>query len=151
MKITSSSNHWSWTLEETWWLLNFNKLQWLLSGLLAPWQSWHLLFMLWPQHNVFKVNGTTFTNYTIPLANEAIITGNDVITLATLGRKLYICGVNDHCANYGQRSLSSLYWKSRRLLHRPPPTPQHQHPTLLMGSLGPGINFWWQPWLLLPS
>ena len=48
MKITCSSNHWSWTLEETWWLLNFNKLQWLLSGLLAPWQSWHLFFLLWP-------------------------------------------------------------------------------------------------------
>ncbi|KAL6327994.1 hypothetical protein AAG906_031338 [Vitis piasezkii] len=55
------------------------------------------------RHNVFKVNGTAFTNCTIPPANEALTTGNDVITLATPGRKWYICGVNDHCANYGQK------------------------------------------------
>ena len=52
---------------------------------------------------VFKVNGTTFTNYTMPPANEALTTGNDVITMATPGRKWYICGVNDHCTNYGQK------------------------------------------------
>ncbi|XP_034672449.1 stellacyanin-like [Vitis riparia] len=55
------------------------------------------------RHNVFKVNGTVFTNCTIPPPNEALTTGNDVITLATPGRKWYICGVNDHCANYGQK------------------------------------------------
>ncbi|KAL6327995.1 hypothetical protein AAG906_031339 [Vitis piasezkii] len=55
------------------------------------------------RHNVFKVNGTAFTNCTIPPANEALTTGNEVITLATPGRKWYICGVNDHCANYGQK------------------------------------------------
>nr|CAN80941.1 hypothetical protein VITISV_035838 [Vitis vinifera] len=55
------------------------------------------------RHNVFKVNGTAFTNCTIPPSNEALSTGNDVITLAAPGRKWYICGVNDHCANYGQK------------------------------------------------
>ncbi|XP_034708891.1 stellacyanin-like [Vitis riparia] len=55
------------------------------------------------RHNVFKVNGTAFTNCTIPPANEVITTGNDVITLAVPGRKWYICGVNDNCANYGQK------------------------------------------------
>ncbi|KAL6326067.1 hypothetical protein AAG906_000942 [Vitis piasezkii] len=55
------------------------------------------------RHNVFKVNGTAFMNCTIPPANEALSTGNDVITLAAPGRKWYICGVNDHCANYGQK------------------------------------------------
>ncbi|RVW64103.1 hypothetical protein CK203_051126 [Vitis vinifera] len=54
-------------------------------------------------HNVFKVNGTVFTNCTIPPANEALTTGNDEITLATPGRKWYICGVKDHCANYEQK------------------------------------------------
>ena len=39
----------------------------------------------------------------MPLANEALTTGNDVITMATPGRKWYICGVNDHCTNYGQK------------------------------------------------
>ena len=39
----------------------------------------------------------------MPPANEALTTGNDVITLAIPGRKWYICGVNDHCANYGQK------------------------------------------------
>ncbi|KAL6327964.1 hypothetical protein AAG906_031308 [Vitis piasezkii] len=58
--------------------------------------------------NVFKVNGTVFTNCTIPPPNEALTTGNDVITLATPGRKWYICGVNDHCANYGQKLAISV-------------------------------------------
>ncbi|WKA02166.1 hypothetical protein VitviT2T_020385 [Vitis vinifera] len=38
-------------------------------------------------HNVFKVNGTAFTNCTIPPTNEALSTGNEVITLAAHGRK----------------------------------------------------------------
>ncbi|XP_058084617.1 blue copper protein 1a-like [Magnolia sinica] len=54
-------------------------------------------------HNVFKVNGTAFQDCTVPPVNEALITGNDIITLATPGRKWYICGVAKHCANGGQK------------------------------------------------
>ncbi|KAL6348920.1 hypothetical protein AAG906_033576 [Vitis piasezkii] len=49
-------------------------------------------------HNVFKVNGTAFQQCSIPPANEALTTGNDVITLATPGNKWYICGVAKHSA-----------------------------------------------------
>ena len=63
-------------------------------------------------HNVFKLNGTAFTNCTIPPANEAITIGNDVITLAAPGRKWYICGVNDNCANYGQKLVITVLEES---------------------------------------
>ncbi|KAF8403443.1 hypothetical protein HHK36_011547 [Tetracentron sinense] len=56
-------------------------------------------------HNVFKVNGTGFKECIVPPANEALTTGNDVITLATPGNKWYICGVGKHCA-YGGQKLS---------------------------------------------
>ncbi|RVW14249.1 hypothetical protein CK203_113116 [Vitis vinifera] len=45
-------------------------------------------------------------------ANEAITTGNDVITLAAPGRKWYICGVNDNCANYGQKLVITVLEES---------------------------------------
>ncbi|KAF5202440.1 Uclacyanin [Thalictrum thalictroides] len=54
-------------------------------------------------HNVFKVNGTSFKDCTIPPLNEALTSGNDVITLATPGNKWYICGVGQHCAVGGQK------------------------------------------------
>ena len=58
------------------------------------------------------MNGTAFTNCTIPPANEAITIGNDVITLAAPGRKWYICGVNDNCANYGQKLVITVLEES---------------------------------------
>ncbi|KAL5708831.1 hypothetical protein ACHQM5_019587 [Ranunculus cassubicifolius] len=53
-------------------------------------------------HTVLKVNGTEFQNCIKPPQNEALTTGNDVITLATPGDKWYICGVGNHCAG-GQK------------------------------------------------
>ncbi|KAL0312727.1 UNVERIFIED_CONTAM: Lamin-like protein [Sesamum radiatum] len=50
-------------------------------------------------HNVQRVNGTAFQQCMVPSALEALTTGNDVITLATPGRKWYICGVGDHCSS----------------------------------------------------
>lgn len=55
------------------------------------------------RHNVFKVNGTAFQNCAKPPPSEALTTGNDVITLATPGRKWYICGVGMHCLMGGQK------------------------------------------------
>ncbi|XP_059435366.1 blue copper protein 1b-like [Corylus avellana] len=54
-------------------------------------------------HNVLKVNGTGFQQCVAPLGIEALISGNDVITLATSGRKWYICGVAKHCENGNQK------------------------------------------------
>ncbi|KAK3034873.1 hypothetical protein RJ639_033236 [Escallonia herrerae] len=54
-------------------------------------------------HNVFKVNGTGFESCIKPALTEALTSGNDVIVLATPGRKWYICGVGPHCAVGGQK------------------------------------------------
>ncbi|KAL6326100.1 hypothetical protein AAG906_000975 [Vitis piasezkii] len=86
------------------------------------------------RHNVFKVNGTAFTNCTIPLANEAIKTGNDVITLATPGRKWYIYGVNDHCANYGQKLVITV------LEELASPAPAPSNPTAPAPNSAHGIS-----------
>lgn len=48
-------------------------------------------------HNVYRVNGTAFQQCMVPSAFEALISGNDIITLATPGKKWYICGVGNHC------------------------------------------------------
>ena len=86
------------------------------------------------RHNVFKVNGTAFTNCTIPPTNEAITTGNDVITLSTLGRKWYICGVNDHCANYGQKLVITVLEESES------PAPAPSNPTAPAPNSAHGIS-----------
>ncbi|KAJ4721288.1 blue copper protein-like [Melia azedarach] len=59
-------------------------------------------------HNVFKVNGTSFQNCEIPASdNQALKTGNDIIVLATPGRKWYICGVGNHC-ELGQKLVITV-------------------------------------------
>ena len=85
-------------------------------------------------HNVFKLNGTAFTNCTIPPANEAITTGNDVITLAAPGRKWYICGVNDNCANYGQKLVITVLEESMS------PAPALSNPTAPAPNSTHGIS-----------
>ncbi|XP_059461801.1 blue copper protein 1b-like [Corylus avellana] len=54
-------------------------------------------------HKFLKVNGTGFQQCVAPLGIEVLISGNDVITLATLGRKRYICGVAKDCENGNQK------------------------------------------------
>ncbi|KAG9145085.1 hypothetical protein Leryth_008892 [Lithospermum erythrorhizon] len=49
--------------------------------------------------NVYKVDGTGFKQCSTASLNEALISGSDVIPLATPGRKWYICGVDNHCAD----------------------------------------------------
>ncbi|KAK6158098.1 hypothetical protein DH2020_005412 [Rehmannia glutinosa] len=59
-------------------------------------------------HNVYKVNGTAFQQCTVPPPSEALTSGNDVITLATPGRKWYVCGVGKHCVN-GMKLVIIVY------------------------------------------
>ncbi|XP_034704187.1 blue copper protein-like [Vitis riparia] len=91
------------------------------------------------RHNVFKVNGTAFMNCTIPLANEALSTGNDVITLAAPRRKWYICGVNDHCANYGQK-LAITVLEASTSPAPAPSTPTAPAPSSAHGISGSGYH-----------
>ncbi|XP_050378243.1 blue copper protein 1b-like [Argentina anserina] len=58
-------------------------------------------------HNVLKVNGTGFQQCAAPVGTAPLTSGNDVINLATPGRKWYICGVAKHCAA-GQKLLITV-------------------------------------------
>lgn len=52
---------------------------------------------------MLKVNGTGFQQCAAPAGTEALASGNDVITIATPGRKWYICGVSAHCVAGNQK------------------------------------------------
>ncbi|KAK6944182.1 Phytocyanin domain [Dillenia turbinata] len=54
-------------------------------------------------HNVFKVDGAAFANCTVPPPDQALTSGNDTITLGSPGNKWYICGVGQHCSQFGQK------------------------------------------------
>ena len=47
---------------------------------------------------MLRVNGTQFQQCEAADNIVLLTTGNDVITLATPGRKWYICGIARHCA-----------------------------------------------------
>ncbi|KVH90115.1 blue copper protein-like [Cynara cardunculus var. scolymus] len=74
------------------------------------------------KHNVFGVNGTSFQQCTIPSSNEARTSGYDVITLATPGRKWYICGVGKHC-EMGMKLFINVVPQSA---YAYPPPPYHR-------------------------
>ncbi|KAM1158958.1 hypothetical protein ACFX19_032749 [Malus domestica] len=59
-------------------------------------------------HNVYKVNGTEFQQCAAPLDSVPLTSGNDVVTLATAGRKWYICGVGQHCKAGNQKLLITV-------------------------------------------
>ncbi|KAI3523090.1 hypothetical protein L1887_01146 [Cichorium endivia] len=54
-------------------------------------------------HNVYKVNASSFANCTIPAPSTALTSGNDVVPLLASGKKWYICGVEEHCSDFGQK------------------------------------------------
>ncbi|KAL6328005.1 hypothetical protein AAG906_031349 [Vitis piasezkii] len=115
------------------WTINFDYEAWAMDKVFQVGDE--LVFKYTAgRHNVFKVNGTAFTNCTMPPGNEALTTGNDVITLATPGRKWYICGVNDHCANYGQKLAITVLEASAS------PAPAPSIPTAPASSSAHGIS-----------
>ncbi|KAI7993106.1 Uclacyanin 1 [Camellia lanceoleosa] len=59
-------------------------------------------------HNVFKVNATGFSQCIIPPSNEALTSGHDIIPLMVPGKKWYICGVGQHCAQFGQKLVINV-------------------------------------------
>ncbi|KAL7597186.1 hypothetical protein Lser_V15G28593 [Lactuca serriola] len=54
-------------------------------------------------HNVYKVNASSFVTCTVPPPSAALTSGNDVVTLVAPGKKWYICGVEEHCADFNQK------------------------------------------------
>ncbi|KAG9133513.1 hypothetical protein Leryth_026175 [Lithospermum erythrorhizon] len=59
-------------------------------------------------HNVHKVDGAGFRECLAPLTSVALTSGNDVIPLATPGRKWYICGIGKHCADGNMKFLITV-------------------------------------------
>ncbi|PIA54110.1 hypothetical protein AQUCO_00900583v1 [Aquilegia coerulea] len=72
-------------------------------------------------HNVHKVDADGFQNCTAPAGTEALKTGSDVITLATPGKKWYLCGVGKHCEIGGQKLAITVL--SNDQVAAPAPTP----------------------------
>ncbi|KAJ8570579.1 hypothetical protein K7X08_037551 [Anisodus acutangulus] len=59
-------------------------------------------------HNVFKVNQTAFKDCIAPPSSEGLTSGHDVITLASPGKKWYICGVPTHCSDHNQKLVITV-------------------------------------------
>ena len=74
-------------------------------------------------HNVLKVNGTGFQQCVAPLDSVPLTTGNDVITLATPGRKWYICGVGQHCEVGNQKLFINVLEQVSSPSSSPSPSP----------------------------
>ncbi|RWR82147.1 mavicyanin-like protein [Cinnamomum micranthum f. kanehirae] len=72
-------------------------------------------------HSVFKVNGTAFQECIKPPPSEALICGNDIITLLTRGLKWYFCGVGKHSEVGSQKLAISVQSISRAPAPAPSP------------------------------
>ncbi|XWS49014.1 hypothetical protein CRYUN_Cryun13aG0127200 [Craigia yunnanensis] len=91
-------------------------------------------------HNVLRVNGTEFQKCEAADNTVPLTTGNDVITLATPGRKWYICGVARHCAARNMKLnvtvLSQVGSPSSS------PTPNSPTPSAARGNAESGFYGW---------
>ncbi|XP_059461873.1 blue copper protein 1a-like [Corylus avellana] len=76
-------------------------------------------------HIVLEVNEIGFQQCVAPLGTEALVSGNDVITLAILGRNWYICGVANHCQINNQKLA---------ITESPAPSPVSDHESLVCES-----------------
>ncbi|XP_059461804.1 blue copper protein-like [Corylus avellana] len=115
------------------WTLNFDYQAWaqgkeflvtLLNKLLGS-----VFKYIAGSHTVLEVNETGFQQCAALLGIEALVSGNDVITLATLGRNWYICGVANHCEINNQKLAITV---------SPAPSPI----SVCRGSITP-IYYWW--------
>ena len=102
------------------------------------------------KHNVFRVNGTLFQQCSIPPTNEALTSGYDVITLATPGRKWYICGVGKHCESGGMKLFINVLPQSVPPTPWVSPAPSSPVPSgkvIVVGdNYGWTLNFDYQAW-----
>lgn len=93
-------------------------------------------------HNVLKVNGTAFQQCEAPVGTVPLTSGNDAVTLATPGRKWYICGVASHC-EVGNQKLSIIVlpqWSAPEPSPLPSPTPAPESPVTTGGA---GSHYGW--------
>ncbi|XP_052171527.1 blue copper protein 1a-like [Diospyros lotus] len=82
--------------DEKGWALNFDYQAWSEG---KEFRVGDKLVFKYPEgaHDVLKVDGAAFQQCAAPATAEALTSGDDVIELATPGRKWYICGIGRHC------------------------------------------------------
>ena len=80
---------------------------------------------------MLKVDGAGFKQCMAPAGTAALTSGNDVITLATPGRKWYICGVGQHCEVGNQKLVITVLDQVSSPAPSPstPPTPNQDQPS----------------------
>ncbi|CAN4109403.1 unnamed protein product [Withania somnifera] len=103
--ITMATEHW--VGGEKGWTLSVDYQAWAKD---KTFKVGDKLIFKYPQgdHNVFKVNQTSFKDCIVPPPNEALTSGHDVITLASPGKKWYICGFPTHCSDYSQKLVITV-------------------------------------------
>ncbi|KAH0973943.1 hypothetical protein GBA52_015842 [Prunus armeniaca] len=116
------------------WTINFDYQAWARGKMFYVGDN---LVFNYPKgvHNVFKVNGTGFQQCSAPLDSVPLTSGHDVISLATPGRKWYICGVAQHCAMGGQKLLITVFPSS--FAPSPSPTWENSNPSWSAPSPSP--------------
>lgn len=77
---------------------------------------------------MLKVNGTGFQQCAAPAGTVALTSGNDVISLATPGRKWYICGVGKHCEVGNQKLFINVLDQELSPVPSPSPSPSPTSP-----------------------
>ncbi|CAN1239399.1 Blue copper protein [Linum grandiflorum] len=100
-------------------------------------------------HNVYKANGTEFWNCEVPLAASrglALTSGNDIIVLATPGRKWYICGKPNHCSTYNQKLVIVVKPNGNAWTPSPSPSSTVGKDFIVGDNYGWTTNFDYQSW-----
>ncbi|KAK1419093.1 hypothetical protein QVD17_28251 [Tagetes erecta] len=132
------------------WTLNFDYQAWAKGKAFVVGDK---LVFKYPvgKHNVFKVDGNGFQKCVMPAANQSLASGYDVITLATAGRKWYICGVGKHCETGGMKLVIDVLPQSLP----PAPAPRVVPPVVPIGKMfivgddcGWTLNFDYQAWAM---
>ncbi|RXI01095.1 hypothetical protein DVH24_001329 [Malus domestica] len=81
------------------WTINFDYQTWAQE---KQFYAGDKLIFKYPKgvHNMYKLNGTGFQQCAVPLDSVLLISGNYVVTLATLGRK-WCKGIKAHDQSNG--------------------------------------------------
>ncbi|MED6114011.1 hypothetical protein PIB30_076109 [Stylosanthes scabra] len=90
------------------------------------------------EHNVYKVDGSSFQSCTVPTNSTPMTSGDDHVLLQTEGKKWYICGVAGHCSA-GQRLVITVL----PISSPPAPAPVAPVPSLdgTVASDAPEVEF----------
>ncbi|KAF5729919.1 putative Blue copper protein precursor [Tripterygium wilfordii] len=104
------------------WRINFDYQAWAAG---KEFRVGDKLVFKYPEgaHNVHKVDVAGFQNCAAPAGSQALVSGNDVITLSSPGKKWYICGVGKHCEVGNQKLVITVLPQVGTPASSPSPSP----------------------------